>query len=345
MQKVYRLAAVLTAVITLSGCSVPVPIPDATPAPTARETSSPPTASSVPVPTPVPVPDLPKALQGRGRGIPLRVYIDETGVTETLPVEEYLCGVLAGEMRGDWPEEALKAQAILARTFLLYFMEEKGHSAFADADISTNVEESQAYDAAGINDAIRDAVSDTAGQVLVHDGAFINAWFCSCAGGRTAMATEGLGYEDGDPPYIRTVESPEEAAPEEFRTWSGEFTLQELREGAAKLGVTLGNVDGVYQAAVGPSGRTTLLGIGGEELPMPAFRVAMGPEKFRSTYLTLVEWDAGAQVLRVQGRGYGHGVGMSQWGAYTMAEKGKKAEEILAHYFAGTELVRAWDAS
>ena len=202
-----------------------------------------------------------------------------------------------------------------------------------------------AYALKTINDAIRSAVADTAGRVLVYDGAFINAWFCSCAGGRTAMATEGLGHKDGDPPYIRVVESPEDGAPEEFRTWSGTFTLQELRDAAASLGVTLGDVDGVRQTATGPSGRTTLLGIGGAELPMPALRVALGPERFRSTYLTEVAWDAEAQALHVEGRGYGHGVGMSQWGAYTMAGEGRSVEEILAHYFAGTELVQVWDAS
>ncbi len=326
----------------LAGCGA-APAPSAAPSPSPRPTvmlTKTPTQS--PTATPDPLPSLPAALQGRGEDLPLQVYVVDTQQMETLPVEEYLCGVLAGEMRDDWPEEALRAQAIVARTFLLYFLEEKGGSAYEGADISTDIEESQAYYAAGITDKIRQAVQDTEGMVLVHEGAFINAWFSSCAGGRTAMATEGLGYNKGDPPYIQVVDSPEEEAPAEFQTWSGAFTLEELRAAAEKLGVTLEEVDDVSQAAMGPSGRTTLLKVGEAELPAPALRVALGSERFRSTYLTKVQWDPQNQVLEVEGKGFGHGVGMSQWGAYTMAMQGKTAEEILTYYFKDVELVQVW---
>ena len=94
-------------------------------------------------------------------GVPqISVYSVDSESIETMDLETYVQGVLAGEMRNDWPEEALKAQAILARTFVLNFISEKD-SRYAGADISTDIGEAQAYDASNINERIRDAVKQT----------------------------------------------------------------------------------------------------------------------------------------------------------------------------------------
>ena len=103
-------------------------------------------------------------------GVPLlRVYVVDEEKVETIDVETYVEGVLAGEMKNDWPLEALKAQAILARTFVLRFVEEK-ESKYPDADISTDIEEAQAYDREAVNEQIKEAVAATRGQVLSADG-------------------------------------------------------------------------------------------------------------------------------------------------------------------------------
>ena len=86
-----------------------------------------------------------------------------------MDIETYVMGVLAGEMKNDWPEEALKAQAILARTFVLKFIETKD-SKYDGADISTDVSEAQAYSEADINDKVRAAVEETRGLVMSYEG-------------------------------------------------------------------------------------------------------------------------------------------------------------------------------
>lgn len=132
-------------------------------------------------------------------GVPmLSVYDIKAEKLETLSVEDYLPAVLAGEMAGDWPLEALKAQAILARTFVMQFVSQK-KSMYDGADISTDIKEAQAYDASGINDRIRQAVRETRGMVMNAGGELPYAWFHAHSGGLTARAKEGLDYEKSEP--------------------------------------------------------------------------------------------------------------------------------------------------
>jgi len=91
----------------------------------------------------------------------------------------------------------------------------------------------------------------------------------------------------------------------------------------------------------GESGRATVLSFSGTGVSANALRIALGSTKFRSTVLEQVEWDG--NVLRLRGRGYGHGVGMSQWGASAMAQGSREYPEILAHYYPGTELTGVWE--
>ena len=137
----------------------------------------------------------------------LSVYDVKSETLETLSVEDYLPAVLAGEMAGDWPLEALKAQAILARTFVLQFVSQK-ESMYDGADISTDIKEAQAYDAAGVNARIREAVKETRGEVLNAGGELPYAWFHAHSGGLTARAKEGLEYE-----------RPSRATPSASRAW------------------------------------------------------------------------------------------------------------------------------
>ncbi|MDR1262319.1 MAG: SpoIID/LytB domain-containing protein, partial [Oscillospiraceae bacterium] len=115
----------------------------------------------------------------------ISVYVKESESVEKTPIEDYIAGVLAGEMRNDWPMEALKAQAILARTFALRFMTEK-ESKYEGADVSTDIEEAQAYDKSGVNERIQQAIDETRGMVLVSGGEFPYAWFHAHSGGKTA---------------------------------------------------------------------------------------------------------------------------------------------------------------
>lgn len=140
---------------------------------------------------------VPERLSKNESGVPmLRVYDVKSETLETLSVEDYLPAVLAGEMAGDWPLEALKAQAILARTFVLQFVSQK-ESMYDGADISTDIKEAQAYDAAGVNARIREAVKETRGEVLNAGGELPYAWFHAHSGGLTARAKERAGLRKG----------------------------------------------------------------------------------------------------------------------------------------------------
>ena len=273
----------------------------------------------------------------------LNVYIVAEENVHKMPMEEYLLGVLAGEMQNDWPLEALKAQAIIARTFAVKFLRDKGEGAskYEGADISTDIEEAQAYDAQGINERIRQAVEETRGLVITHQGEPVYAWFHSHSGGQTALAVEGLDYEGVEQAYIKSVKSNESAeAPEETTEWSATFSAQEIINAAGELGIDISSAAGMKIGALGESGRVAEFDFGGVSVPAAALRVKLGADKMRSTLIDRIDAD-NAQVV-FSGRGYGHGVGMSQWGAFAMANEGRSAEEIVEYYYADVAIEQLW---
>ena len=185
-------------------------------------------------------------LETDGAGAPtLRVYVTDKKAVERIDVESYVQGVLAGEMKNNWPMEALKAQAILARTFVLKFVEEK-ESRYPGADISTDIEEAQAYDAEAVNDRVRQAVAETRGLVLNAGGTLPYAWFHAHSGGMTEGAKAGLNWEKEEPAYTLATESQEpdsvtdeadQKALRQAQTWEASFTPAEFASACGKQGV------------------------------------------------------------------------------------------------------------
>ena len=288
-------------------------------------------------------PKIPKEIsQGEGQEPVLKVFVVDEGQIREMKFEEYLAGVVAGEMNSTFPDEALKAQAILARTFVMEFVTDKKHSKYEGAHVSTDIEEAQAYDASRVDDRILQAVNSTRGQVAVYQGEYIKAWFHAHGAGFTATPLEGLGFDEEEVPYIQGVESKEspEAPPEDV-SWTATFSKAQVIQAAQQSGQNPGNFTSIEIAEKGPSGRATKLKIGNAIVAAPAFRVALDSTKMKSTQLTNISV-SGDQVT-FQGVGYGHGVGMSQWGAYQMAQEGSKAEDIVKHYFQGVEVVKLWD--
>ena len=341
MTKESVLAGMMIAVLMIaSGCSArtgkpdqPVlPEPENTPAATAKPSAEPGMAAEL----------VPQRLARGEDGVPLlKVYDVKAETMETLPVEAYVPAVLAGEMAGDWPMEALKAQAILARTFVLQFVSQK-ESMYDGADISTDIREAQAYNPDAVNDRIRRAVEETRGLVLNSGGELPYAWFHAHSGGLTARAKEGLDYEKAEPGYTQCVKGMEDdEAPPEAVEWEAVFTAEEVLAAAKNAGANVKELTGISVGERGESGRAMTLLISGKEVSAPAFRIAIGSTKMRSCLLESLRVEDGKVVMR--GRGYGHGVGMSQWGAHAMARQGKTAEEIVMHYFRGVTLSRAWE--
>ncbi|WP_422449014.1 SpoIID/LytB domain-containing protein [Thermoanaerobacterium sp. DL9XJH110] len=289
------------------------------------------------------VPEIPDKIS-RGAGVEprLRVYEVQTKTVKEMPLEDYVAGVVAGEMENYWPVKALAAQAILARTYVLEFISDRGGSKYGNADISTDFEEAQAWNPDNINDNIKKAVAMTRGKVISYRGKYVKAWFHSHAGGITATAKEGLNYKEAEPPYIRVVKSPDEnAGPPGKRTWSAAFSREELRSIIRqKMGRDPGPIDDVSIVKKGPSGRATLIKIGNATVSAPDLRIALGSMKMRSTLLTSLKVEGDRVVMA--GKGFGHGVGLSQWGANVMAKQGRSPEEIIRYYFNNVDIVKLW---
>jgi stage II sporulation protein D len=245
-----------------------------------------------------------------------------TGQRLTLSMEEYVTGVVAAEMDDAFPFEALAAQAILARTYTLRRVQ-------AGTTLTDDPGRFQAYNPTRITEKIRQAVDRSRGSVIMYKGELVDAVYHACAGGRTAGAAEGM--EAPDRAYLRPVADP--PCPHD-ETWTATFSGAEV---ATAAGVSAP----VYSVAIGrkgPSGRALTLVVNGQSVGI--FRVFGGLPGLKSTYLTDVAV-SGNQV-RMSGRGFGHGVGMSQWGAAVLANKGFTAEEIIRHYFSDVNLELYW---
>lgn len=244
-----------------------------------------------------------------------------------LPLEEYLVGVVWSEMPMSFAGEALKAQAVAARTFTEKQMERGKHT---DCDLCADPSCCQAWSPEDGSDRepARQAVEDTAGEVLTYGGALIDAVFFSCSGGRTEDAVAVWGSEV---PYLRSVESGGE---EDASVFSSAVTLyaDELRALLPEATLT-----GAPETWPGEETRTAGGGIASLELGGYAYsgtelRSRLG---LRSTNFTVSAVENG---LCFHVLGYGHRVGLSQYGANAMAQSGSNYREILAHYYTGATL-------
>lgn len=250
------------------------------------------------------------------------------------PLEEYLTCVLLGEIPADFSPEALKAQAVAARTYTQKAMGSRGKhggrlckdaaccQAFRDAEDFLRRGGTQE----GLR-KIRDAVRQTDGLVLTYDGNYIEATYFACSGGRTEDAVDVWGV---DVPYLCATDSPGEEAAEYYRD-TCRFSREELE------GLLLRELPGDPEDWVGEILRTE--GGGVKEITLAGERYSgvelRGILGLRSASFSV--WPEG-DALCFETRGYGHRVGMSQFGADAMAQSGASFSEILAHYYPGAKL-------
>lgn len=267
------------------------------------------------------------------------------GRVETMAMDDYLWRVVAAEMPAAFEPEALKAQAVAARTYTCAKME-RTTSAHPEADVCTNVaccqacrtpEEAAASwgaNARMYTDKIAAAVTDTDGLAVLYGGKPIQAVFFSSADGRTVDAVEVWGNAV---PYLTGVDSPEG---EEVPNYHSTVTLT-AEACKAKLlakypGADLsGDPSGWFSNTVSNSaGGVESMKVGGVTVSGQALRTLFA---LRSTSFTV---SAGAEGVTFAVTGYGHGVGMSQYGANALAREGKRCEEILKWYYTGVEVAR-----
>ncbi|WP_324716280.1 SpoIID/LytB domain-containing protein [Carboxydochorda subterranea] len=275
----------------------------------------------------------------------ISLYVNQTGQRTEIPIEQYVAGVVAGEMWENWPESAYAAQAILARTFTLEMMSRGGTRSLHGTDMSTDPVETQAYNPSRISPAIRRAVDSTRGQVLTYQGRYAKAWFHAYSGGQTTTPQEGLGLPDEQAPYLRPVKLPSNPlVPGQFRSWRAEFSEAEVRSALAKKGITVGTIQSIHVTSRGPTGRITqveVVGSGGRRtISGNDLRVALGSDRMRSTLARTFTFAKGRLV--VEGTGSGHGVGLSQWDALLMARQGRSAQQIVQAFYPGARIEKLW---
>ena len=269
--------------------------------------------------------------------------IQDGDTTEQMTLERYLTGVVRGEMPASFEMEALRAQAAAERSYVYYQLAAGRKDAHPDADFCTDHTCCSAYlsetaarekwggDFAPWNTRVEQAVSDTDGQVVLYNGRPILAVFHSSSAGRTAAAGD---VWSGDLPYLVSVDSPEgeETVPNYYSTVT--FTAAEL---AAYPELKLsGTPDRWFGAAAeNGSGRVETVSVGGTDIEGTELRRIFG---LRSACFTVAA-DSESVTFRVTG--YGHGVGMSQYGANQLAREGKTWQEILEWYYTGATVGNA----
>lgn len=342
-------------------------------------------------------------------------------VVNELDMESYLRGILKMEMNPEWPREALRAQAILARTFAV---KNKGRFASKGYDLDAT-ENSQVYRGRNAEDPRTDAaVSATAGQVLTYNGQIAAIYYHSDSGGSTADVSHVWG---GSVPYL-TGKKEQVSYQSPYSNWTLALSPAQVQAALSKMSVNIGAVSGMSVSRKDASGRAVQLNVQGDrgaaDVRAHAFRMAVGASVLRSTNFDLssgaretapvkqappvdavfslaadplVEMTrngvftkdemmdmlmnpekrddylkmglgrispasgassppaqqkpepvpaprtpvaAPASGFTLIGRGWGHGVGLSQWGAKAMAEQGASCDAILGHYFPGTKIAR-----
>lgn len=281
-------------------------------------------------------------------GQEIKLYLHQEDKVITLPLEEYLVGVVAAEMPAEFPSEALKAQAVAARTYTLKRVNAGGvtNSLHPEAHVCDDHRHAQAWiDREEMRKRwglvryyeyhfkMRRAVDDTAGEVIVYHGELIDPVYHSSCGGQTENSEDVWKFAI---PYLRSVSCPDNADPQPERAVS--FDLARLDRA---LGTNLAAVPAMSGGGIllevterTSTGRPKTVHIGGLTLPAVSVRERLG---LRSTNFT---WRQDGDSVTFTTIGYGHGVGMCQYGAKGMATGGSDYREILTHYYTGTSIVK-----
>lgn len=270
----------------------------------------------------------------------IRVFKTEGKLTvvNAVDLEEYLYGVIRNEVSTWWPMEALKAQAIAARTYALSQMKEsKGKDYDVMADVS-----SQVY--GGIFSEkwrTNRAVNQTKGKVLTYKGEIFPAFFHATCGGSTFDASNLWNI---DIPPLKGVKCDWcKKSPHYY--WERWMPVEDAERKLESAGYPLGDILGFEPMRRAVSGRILELRVKGSQgdavLLAKDFRRMMGTDIIRSTNFKVTVI---GEYVAFEGLGWGHGVGLCQWGAYYMSRAGKKADEILYFYYPGAEVADAYGA-
>ena len=289
-----------------------------------------------------------RSLMNKPEDVLIKVYLADQNKIVEMGLEDYIKGVVAAEMPAEFELEALKAQAVAARTYAVKNMVTFGGAGLAShvgADISTDTREGQAWQSpdqtkekwgknySQYSRKVSSAVEETRGVIATYQGEPINAVFHSTSGGRTASSKEVWGF---DYPYLASVPCTWDQQAPRYRD-EKEYTVTELER---RLGSDVGIVAAVQGGDQAPakivslteSGRVDQVRIGTKNLSSQEIRDKL---ELRSTNFTI---EAKTDRFVFCTVGYGHGVGLSQYGANGMAKEGQDYKKILLYFYTGIDL-------
>ena len=242
-----------------------------------------------------------------------------------LPLEDYVERVVASEVGSGWDLEALKAQAVISRTYAVYKKGAKGNPRY---DLTSSVLH-QVYKGSSPPIQITFAVKETAGEVLTYGGKPIEALYHSTSGGRTENPEEVFGKSY---PYLKSVESNCELSP--YWVWERKIPKEEIERA-----LNIKGVKGMTISSRTSTGRAKDLLLESESdqtsIKATELRKLLGWSRLPSTNFTV---RANGSSIIFEGKGYGHGVGLCQWSALQMAREGKNYREILSFFYPGTKI-------
>ncbi len=261
----------------------------------------------------------------------LSIIKDKNGlfVINTLPLEEYVEGVVASETGKDWEMEALKAQAVISRTYAQYF---RTRNLKKDYHLTSSVLH-QLYKGKNTDPFITYVVKETEGEILTFGNLPAKAFFHATCEGKTELPEEVWQERY---PYLTSVDCNSKNTP--YSNWQRKFSLDEV---STALGT--GHIQDISIASYTATGRVSTLRVliestAGETskgVRATDLRRLLGYKRLPSTKFSL---ERKGRSIIFAGQGFGHGVGLSQWGALEMATEGKSYREILAHFYPGTTI-------
>ena len=247
-------------------------------------------------------------------------------IVNEIPLEDYIKGVVAAEVGSSWDMEALKAQAVVARTYALY-QKQNGGMSKGPYHITSSVLH-QVYKGSNIPENIMKAVNSTKGEVLTYEGSPIMAYYHSTSGGMTEDPAEVFGKSY---PYLKPVETSCERSP--YYMWEKRIPVSEIERASNISGIKDISIDSY---TVSHRVREFVISDDGSEHKIPAkdLRKNLGWDKLPSTMITNIIQDGDSFIF--EGKGYGHGVGMCQWTALDMAKSGMNYRDIIVKFYPGS---------
>ena len=257
-----------------------------------------------------------------------QLILQEDGITAInhVDLEQYLYSVVGAEAVSSWPIEALKAQAVAARSYALYKQSRESNGIY-DVDTTVGTQVYKGLDSEYTT--THEAVNSTFGQVMTYDNEVILAAFHSSSGGYTENVED---VWSSPLPYLRAVVDYDQESP--VFEWQQIIPVSKIQS----LVAGIGRIKGLQPTTMTPRGRVVTMKVTGDR----GSTIVSGKDLRQVLDLrsTLFRVSTDGENLSIKGRGFGHGLGLSQWGAYYLAQKGINYHQILAHYYQSANLTK-----